>query len=229
VTHEIVFMEALHDEDDTALFFVVEPAEKGVVVPVVDAAALAFGERLVGFQGIIDDDEIGTATSQNPAYRSREPKSLLRGHELLNRLLVGREPGGEQSLIPTGHHGGATITRELIGQLLPIAHTYDLRCGVMSKQPGWERDRSAKRLQMTRRDIDDEAPDLALPAFLQLRGHDFDVPVHQEPGLTIELEKAASDEAAEILPQDCCILSGGQNFHRNLSVPFAGCGQRAAA
>ena len=101
MTHEIVFMEALHEEDDTALFFVVEPAEKGVVVPVVDAAALAFGERLVGFQGIIDDDEIGTATSQNPAYRSREPKSLLRGHELLNRLLVGREPGGEQSLIPT--------------------------------------------------------------------------------------------------------------------------------
>jgi hypothetical protein len=78
----------------------------------------------------------------------------------------------------------------------------------MSKQPGWERDRSAKRLQMTGRDIDDEAPDLALPAFLQLRGHDFDVPVHQEPGLTIELEKAASDEAAEILPQDCCVLSG---------------------
>jgi SOS-response transcriptional repressor LexA len=22
-------------------------------------------------------------------------------------------------------------------QLLPIAHTYDLRCGIMSKQPGW--------------------------------------------------------------------------------------------
>src|SRR5207253_811950 len=63
-----------------SLFFVVEPAEKGVVVPVVDAAALAFGERPVGFQGIIDGDEIGTATSQNPAYRSREPKSLLRGH-----------------------------------------------------------------------------------------------------------------------------------------------------
>ena len=63
------------------------------------------------------------ATSQNPAYRSREPKSLHRGHELLNRLLVGRETGREQSLIPTGHHGGATITRELIGQLLPIAHT----------------------------------------------------------------------------------------------------------
>jgi hypothetical protein len=82
---------------------------------------------------------------------------------------------------------------------------------------------------MTGRDIDDEAPDLALPAFLQLRGHDFDVPVHQEPGLRTDFEKAASDEAAEILPQDCCILSGGQSFHRNLSVPFTGCGQRAAA
>ena len=222
-------LKAILAEDDTALFFVVEPAEKGVVVPVVDAAALAFGERLVGFQGIIDGDEIGTAASQNPAYRSREPKSLLRGYELLNRLLVGRETGREQSLIPTGHHGGATITRELIGQLLPIAHTYDLRCGVMSKQPGWERDRSATRLQVTGRDIDDEAPDLALPAFLQLRGHNFDVPVHQKPGLRIDFEKGAADEGTEILPKDCRVLSGSQNFHRNLSFPFAGCGQRAAA
>ena len=71
VTHEIVFMEALHDEDDTALFFVVEPAEKGVVVPVVDAAALAFGERLVGFQGIIDGDEIGCDQSEPRLPKSR--------------------------------------------------------------------------------------------------------------------------------------------------------------
>src|SRR6202030_740740 len=48
---EVVLVQPLHDDDDGAVALVIEPAVKGVVVPLVGGFALRVGERLLGFSG----------------------------------------------------------------------------------------------------------------------------------------------------------------------------------
>jgi hypothetical protein len=51
VADEVVLVQPLHDDDDGAVALVIEPAVKGVVVPLVGGFALRVGERLLGFSG----------------------------------------------------------------------------------------------------------------------------------------------------------------------------------
>lgn len=50
VACEVVLMQTLHDQNDGARDFVVEPAVERVVVPIVDRLAAQFGERLLGLR-----------------------------------------------------------------------------------------------------------------------------------------------------------------------------------
>jgi hypothetical protein len=54
---------------------------------------------------------------------------------------------------------------------------------------------------MARRQVDDQAADLALAHRGELGGDDFDVPVGQERRLRVQIVKAASGKGGEILPQ----------------------------
>jgi hypothetical protein len=76
MTHEIVFVEALHDDDNRPTALVVLPAVEGVVEPVVGGLALGVGERLLGFEGIVDQDDVGAAPGQHPAIRGGEAIAL---------------------------------------------------------------------------------------------------------------------------------------------------------
>jgi hypothetical protein len=62
---------------------------------------------------------------------------------------------------------------------------------------------------MSRRDIDDETSNLALPAGLELCGQDLNMPVPKESGLGIELVEAPLDERIEVLPKQRPIFSLG--------------------
>jgi hypothetical protein len=57
------------------------------------------------------------------------------------------------------------------------------------------------RLQVARRYVDDEAPDLALTYRCELRGDDPEMPVRREIALRVELDKSALGKAGEIGPQ----------------------------
>ncbi len=58
---EIVLVQPVHDQDDGARLLVVEAAVKGVVEPLVGRLALDLRQRLLGLQGIVDDEEVGAA------------------------------------------------------------------------------------------------------------------------------------------------------------------------
>lgn len=67
MSDQVVFVQTLHEDHDAAGEFLVEAADERVVVPVVDGVTARVGERFVGLQRVIDDDEIG-ATSGEVAH-----------------------------------------------------------------------------------------------------------------------------------------------------------------
>jgi len=88
VTHEVVFVEPLSNDNYAARSFVVEPAVKCMIEPIVREFALGFRQGLVWLRWIINNDYAGTSTGQYAAYRRGQPKSPLRSHKLLNRLFL---------------------------------------------------------------------------------------------------------------------------------------------
>ncbi len=62
-------MQPVHDQDDRPLLLVVEAAVERVVEPFVGRPALGLGQRLLGFQRVVDDDQVGAAPGQHPADR----------------------------------------------------------------------------------------------------------------------------------------------------------------
>ncbi len=67
VADQVVLVQPLHDDDNRAAAFVVEPAVEGVEIPLVGGVAPRIGERLFRFGGVVDQNEIGTAPGQHPA------------------------------------------------------------------------------------------------------------------------------------------------------------------
>jgi hypothetical protein len=197
---QIIFVQALHDDDNGAVLFVVLPAVEGVVVPVISGVPLGIGERLLGFQWIVDQNDVGAAPGQHPTIRGSETIAVPGGDELSYRLAIGGEPGREDPPVPGAGHDAPAIAGELVGKVLGIADTEELGRGIVAQAPGRKRDRGQQRLQMARRQVDDQAPDLALAYRGKLGGDDLDVPVHPQLGLRVELIKAARGEGGEVLP-----------------------------
>jgi hypothetical protein len=68
----------------------------------------------------------------------------------------------------------------LCREVLRVADADDLLAWVMTEQPGWEGDRGRDRLQVARRQGDDQAFDLTGSAEAQIMGHDLEMPVVPE-------------------------------------------------
>src|SRR5215471_14061999 len=215
---QIVFVQPLHDDDNGAMPLVVEPAVESVIEPFVGALPLRIRERLVRLQRIIDDDDIGTAAGQHAAGRSREPVALTGGDELLHRLTVRRQAAWKELPIPWAHHDAAAIAGELVGEILSVTDAEDLGCGVVLETPGREGDRGHLRFQMARRQVDNKPPDPAFPDRGQLGGDDFEMPVHRQAGLRVEILKAASGESRQVVPQQDLVLGPGQVLKHHCSV-----------
>ena len=115
VSNEVIFVESLHDHDDHARGFVIQTGKQRAVEPFIDASALGFRNRFVGFQRIVDDDEIGAAPGQHAADRSREPKAASRSGELVQACPGVGQTRREQPLQPGRAHHVATVAGELFG------------------------------------------------------------------------------------------------------------------
>ena len=104
----------------------------------------------------VDDDDVRTPPGQHAADRSGEPAALGRGLELGCGLPLRREPGREEMPVPVAGDDALAIARQLVGEVLGIADAEDLRARPVTKAPGRKGDRSQVRLQVTRRQVDDQ-------------------------------------------------------------------------
>lgn len=66
--HQVLLVEPLHHDDDDTVLLAVEPTQERVEVPVARIFAASFGERVLRLHHVIQDDHIGTASSQDSTH-----------------------------------------------------------------------------------------------------------------------------------------------------------------
>ena len=71
---------------------------------------------------------------------------------------------------------------------------------------------------MTRRQVDDQSPGLALANRGQRGSNDLDMPIERQLDVRIEILEAARDEGGEILPQQGLVLGGRQVVNHQTPV-----------
>ena len=214
---QIVLVQPVHDQHDRAGELVVEPTVEGVVVPVVGRLALRLRQRLLGFQGIVDDDQVGAAPGQHAADRGGEPAALRGRVEFRHRCALRREARPREDLpVPAAPDDVPAVAREFVGEVLRIADAEYLRRRLAPETPGRKRDRSQQRLQMARRQVDDEPPDFARAHCRELRGDHLDVPAHRKARPRVELAETALRNADEIAAQQRAVLAEAQCLGRRL-------------
>lgn len=126
VTNKVVQMQPLHDDDDDAGSLVVEPRTHGVAKPVIGVGALTVRNGLVGLGGVVNNDEIRTATGKGAADRGRVAEPTGGGFEFLDRLPIGQANTRKQLAVELALHDLATVAGVLVGQVLAIAGAADL-------------------------------------------------------------------------------------------------------
>jgi len=151
-------VQAVHDQDDGPHLLVVEAAVERVVEPLVGGPPVRLGQRLLGFQRIVDDDDVGTAPGQHTADRRGEPAALGRGLELGCGLPLRREPGREQLPVPVAGDDAPAVARQLVGEVLRVTDAEDLGARPVTETPRRKGDRGQVRLQVARRQVDDQPP-----------------------------------------------------------------------
>ena len=77
VSDEVIFVQSLHYHDDHARGFVIQTGKQRAVEPFIDASALGFRNRFVGFQRIVDDDDIGDRVDGELGHPSQKPSDSL--------------------------------------------------------------------------------------------------------------------------------------------------------
>jgi hypothetical protein len=92
--------------------------------------------------------------------------------------------------------------------LRPGGDTEDLSGGPVTEAPGRKGDRSQVRLQVTRRQVDDQPADLALVHCCQLCGDDPDMPVCREIAARVEFVEAPLGKPGEIGLQQRLVFGG---------------------
>src|SRR5690349_2881006 len=105
MTGQVIRVKPLHDDDDHAVFFVVETTRERLVKPCVRGCPICFRKRLPRIQRVIDDQEISTIAGSGTAYRSGETLTALGRNELPFLVLVAGEMyAREYPAIPLGLH-----------------------------------------------------------------------------------------------------------------------------
>jgi hypothetical protein len=122
VANQVVLVQALHDQDDAALFLIVESAIQRFAVPFVNRFSLAIRRCFIRLEGVVDDNHVGAAAGQHSTNGGRKPGALLLGYELLHRLPLGGETRRvEGVLVPFARHHAPAVPRKLIREVLRVA------------------------------------------------------------------------------------------------------------
>ena len=104
---------------------------------------------------------------QHGTAHRRDPRGNISGHPDA-RLR-------QQPTVPVTRHDPPAVARQFVGELLRIAGAEDLRRRIVPETPCGKGDRGQQRLQITRRHVDDQPPDLAGAHRHQFRGDDLEI------------------------------------------------------
>ncbi len=173
-----------------------------------------------GFKRVVDDDEVGAAPGQDAADTGGEPTALRRRVEFRHRLPRGREPRRKDAAVPGAGDDAPAIARQFVGELLGIRGAQDLQARRVPEAPGRKGDRGQQRLQMPRRQVDDQPADPAVAHRRELRCDQLDMPAECQFGLRIELAKEACAKLAKSTRSKAAISSAATLCGCGISIAF---------
>src|SRR6266481_6003443 len=110
--------------------------------------------------------------------------------------------------IPSACHETPTVAGEFIGKVLTVTRTGDMGSGVMREIPGGEGDRGAMGFELPRREIDDQAPNLASATGFEFGRNQLEMWRPQQFSLRVQLVERPFDKAHQIAAQDNRIIGG---------------------
>jgi hypothetical protein len=103
--------------------------------------SVGFGQCLLGFQRVVDDDHVRTPSSQHAADRGGDATALRRGLEFGHRLMPRRQASRKDPPVPVAGDDAPAVARQFVGELLRIGDAEDLRTRMAAQTPGRKRDR----------------------------------------------------------------------------------------
>ena len=159
--HKVVFVQALHDDHSAALG-AVGTGHEGPAVGLVGGVAQRRREHLIGLLRVVDDQQVGPDAGCHAVHRRRPADAAARGLHGVDGLTARGQAGLEDALIEGAVHHLAGVFGEGLRQLLTVAHRHHLGGRIVAEEEGRQRRRDADRLQVARRQGDDEPADLAL-------------------------------------------------------------------
>ena len=202
VAEQVVGVQPLHDDHDRAGRLVVQPGVQRVVVELPDPPPLGFRQGVERLDRVVDHDQVGAPAEHRAADRGGEARALGGGDQLDVAVAPRLDPEpGEDLAVPLALDHGAEIERVLAGQVMGVADRHHLEPGIVAEPPGGEGDGDADRLQVARRDVDDQAPALAVGDPVEVVGDVPDVPVLAVAGAGLQGGQALGDEAGQVLAQ----------------------------
>ena len=129
----------------------------------------------------------------------------------------------EEALVPVAGEEAPAIARQFVGEVLapglrlrwtvavkPGGDAEDLGTQLVAEAPGRKSDRGEVRLQMARRQADDQPPDPAGMHRRQFRGDQLDMPIHQKLGARVELAERARGKARKVMIQQGGAIAPGR-------------------
>src|SRR6266403_1701416 len=201
IANEVIDMDPLHYDYDAGSPLVVGAGHQGRAVPFDDAFAGYVGWGVARLERIVDDREIAAASGQRSPNRGGVSTASERGLDFSIGVAFHSHPRKyrliERILDDTPKIIGVSLCQ--VGRIRDANHA--LR-GVMTEIPGRQRYRRDNRLEVARRDSDDQPLHLAGGDLRDLVGHRVDVPVRFEWRRWAKYAKHVVDKRPEIRGQD---------------------------
>lgn len=141
VAGQIVFMQALHDDNADALLFVIKAAVQRIVVPVIHRLSSGFRPGIIGLERVVDNDDISAAPGQRPTDGGREPEAVFGCRYFILGILAANLRTGKDLLIPLALDDRAELPHKLLGQFVAIADGNDARSRILPQNPCRQDDR----------------------------------------------------------------------------------------
>src|SRR5215467_13044551 len=115
--------------------------------------------------------------------------------------MLWREARREEPLVPVAGDDAAAVAREFVGEVLRVADAQDLSARVMPETPGRKGDRRQMRLQMARRQTDDQPAEAPCAHRGQFRGDELEMPVRRKRSARVQLAESACGKTRKVVPQ----------------------------
>ena len=213
LTREVVFVEALHHENDGTASLVIEAGQKRRPIPLVDGTPGILRLSVASLHWIIDNDDISTATGEGAADRNGETSAAF-GRHAFGLAILGEPHVGEERAIPVARHHGAELSGEGRGKLKRIGDAGKPHARVMPEAPGHVSYRRADRFERPGRLRDNEPPVLAPMHLHQFMDDRIDMPIVQISVSGRHGLEHLGAEGTQILPQGGVQHYLGFSHHR---------------